>query len=378
MRYPEFIKEKETIGFVAPSFGCVIEPYHTCFQSALHNLQDRGFGTELGPNCYKGDGIGISTDPKACAQELMEYYEKDTNRLLISCGGGELMCTILPYLDFDRIRKAAPKWYLGYSDNTNFTFLLTTLCDVASVYGPCASSFGMEPYHESLTDVLEVLQGKRRQVHHYPYWEKEKSKDEEHPLLPYHCTELSCIRAYVFEREFDEEGIVRSEGTQTSQQGRGNVAWPAGKKGTYRRTERAVMKGRLLGGCLDCLQILTGTAYDRVADFAERYADDGIIWYLEACDLNVFGIRRAMWQLSQAGWFKHVKGFLIGRPLHFGEEMMGLDQYKAVLDVAAEYGVPVIMDADIGHLPPAMPIVNGAPAEVVYEEGRLDIRFDYH
>lgn len=85
-----------------------------------------------------------------------------------------------------------------------------------------------------------------------------------------------------------------------------------------------------------------------------------------------------MWQLSQAGWFKHVKGFLIGRPLHFGEEMMGLDQYKAVLDVTVEYGVPVIMDADIGHLPPAMPIVNGAPAEVVYKEGRLDIRFDYH
>lgn len=362
MRYPEFIKEKETIGFVAPSFGCVIEPYHTCFQSALRKLQDRNFGTELGPNCYKGDGIGISTAPEECAQELMEYYEKDTNHLLISCGGGELMCTILPYMDFDRIRRAAPKWYLGYSDNTNFTFLLTTLCDVASVYGPCASSFGMEPYHESLTDVLEVLQGKRQHVHHYAFWEKEKSKDEEHPLLPYHCTEQSCIRAYAFEKEKKT----------------GKEAQPAGKNGMYRRTEQVIMKGRLLGGCMDCLQTLVGTSYDRVADFAESYADDGIIWFLEACDLNVFGIRRAMWQMSQAGWFAHVKGFLIGRPLHFGEEMMGLDQYEAVLGVAAEYGVPVVMDADIGHLPPAMPIVNGALAEVVYREQGLDIRFDYH
>ena len=35
---------------------------------------------------------------------------------------------------------------------------------------------------------------------------------------------------------------------------------------------------------------------------------------------------------------------------------MGLDQYRAVTDLLAEYGVPVIMDADFGHLPPAMPL----------------------
>lgn len=34
----------------------------------------------------------------------------------------------------------------------------------------------------------------------------------------------------------------------------------------------------------------------------------------------------------------HVKGFLIGRPLVFGQEMMGLDQYHAVYDLLKEYG----------------------------------------
>ena len=47
MRYPDFLKDHGTIGFVAPSFGCAIEPYHTCFDSALHKLHDRGFATEL-------------------------------------------------------------------------------------------------------------------------------------------------------------------------------------------------------------------------------------------------------------------------------------------------------------------------------------------
>lgn len=55
------------------------------------------------------------------------------------------MCEVLDYVDFDRIRKAEPKWYMGYSDNTNLVFLLTTLCDTAAVYGPCAGSFGMDP-----------------------------------------------------------------------------------------------------------------------------------------------------------------------------------------------------------------------------------------
>lgn len=55
------------------------------------------------------------------------------------------MCEILDYVDFDKIRKADPKWYLGYSDNTNFTFLLTTLCDTASIYGPCAGSLRRNP-----------------------------------------------------------------------------------------------------------------------------------------------------------------------------------------------------------------------------------------
>ena len=52
--------------------------------------------------------------------------------------------------------------------------------------------------------------------------------------------------------------------------------------------------------------------------------------------------------MEEAGWFQYVKGFLIGRQLCFGQEMMGLDQYQAVLAVAGEKNVPVIMDVDLG------------------------------
>ena len=152
MRYPKNLSEHGTIGFVAPSFGCATEPYHTAFLNAQKKFREMGHPLDLGPNCYADCGIGISNTPEACGRELTEYYCSDKNEVLISCGGGELMCETLDAVDFEQIRAAVPKWYMGYSDNTNMTYLLATLCDTASVYGPCAAAFGMEPWHQSLSD----------------------------------------------------------------------------------------------------------------------------------------------------------------------------------------------------------------------------------
>ena len=57
--------------------------------------------------------------------------------------------------------------------------------------------------------------------------------------------------------------------------------------------------------------------------------------------------------------------------------MMGLDQYEAILPIARKHGVPVIMDADIGHLPPMMPLVSGSIANVTAKNGKLEIRMEF-
>lgn len=326
MRYPGFLPENGTIGFVAPSFGCATEPYKTAFINAQRKWEEQGYKLQLGPNCYEEKGIGISNTPDKCGKELEESYCGKNNDCIVSCGGGELMCEILDYIDFEKIKEADPKWYMGYSDNTNMTFLLTTLCDTAAIYGPCAAAFGMEPWHPSLQDAMDVMTGKKLALHGYDKWEKESLKDETNPLEPYNVTEPSLIRRFP-DKELE-------------------------------------FSGRLLGGCMDCLVNLLGTKYDNVCNFIDMYKNDGILWFLEACDLNVMGIRRAMWQMEHAGWFKNCSGFLIGRPLCHGEEMMGLDQYRAVYDVIEKYNVPVVMDVDIGHIAPMMPLICGSMATV--------------
>lgn len=359
MRYPKFLPENGTIGFVAPSFGCNIEPYYSAFVNAQKKFKELGHASDLGPNCYEGKGIGISNTPEKCGEELMEYYCSRENEILISCGGGELMCEVLDHLDFQRLKEAEPKWYLGFSDNTNLIFLLATLCDTAAVYGPNAAAFGMEPWHDNLWDTYRLLRGQQNTVHGYELWEKESRKDEEHPLLPYHVTEkreLKIFHPCTGNAKTDDIANTPERAKQNNQ--------------------AVSMQGRLLGGCMDCLVHLIGTTYDKVAEFADRYQEDGIIWFLEACELNPMAIRRAVWQMQHAGWFLHVKGFLIGRPGVFGQELMGLDQYRAVTDLLAEYDVPVIMDADIGHLPPAMPLVSGSYATVCVSGNDIEIQME--
>lgn len=340
MRYPKNLPQGGTIGFLAPSFGCAIEPYKTAFFNAQKKWRQQGYQLKFGPNCYANEGVGISNTPEKCGAEVMQMFSSDADAL-ISCGGGELMCEILSYVDFNRLGEMEPKWFMGYSDNTNLTYLLATLADTASVYGPCAASFGMEPLHESLTDAFGVLTGECRTVKGYGMWEKESLKDEVYPLAPYQLTEPLAIRRFVGRREAEASETLK-------------------------------MTGRLLGGCMDCLVNLSGTRFDKTKEFAEKYKQDGILWFLEACELNVFGIRRAMWQMEEAGWFEHVSGFLIGRPAN-GEPMMNLDAYGAVLEVAGRKQVPVIMDVDLGHMPPMMPLIVGSVAEVTVKENDINI-----
>ena len=337
MRYPKDLKKGDTIGVTAPSFGCTFEPYRSQLYSMMKTFKSMGYEVTPGENCFKDDGIGISTNPKGCARELQEMYASSGNDCLFSAGGGELMCETIQYLDFDELKSARAKWFIGYSDNTNFTFLLNTILDTAAIYGPCAPAFGQKPWHPALQDAYAILTGEKKHVTGYRKWEKDSLKSAENPLATYNVTEDKKLRAYL------NGELVDLENSKVSS---------------------LKLSGRLLGGCIDCLSTLVGTRFDRVASFNERYFEDGILWFLESCDLNPISLRRTIWQLDQAGWFATAIGFLIGRPYHFGEEAFGLDMYEAVIGILKKYHVPILMDLDIGHLPPSVPIISGAKATV--------------
>ena len=334
MRYPEFLKNN--LGFIAPSFGAVIEPYHTLFNYALDAFGEKGINSVPGPNCYAGEGYGKSSTAEKCAAEINEFFARSDIDAIISCGGGETMCEDLSFVDFDAIKSAPAKWFMGYSDNTNLILTLPTICDTAAIYGPCASSFGQEPWHASLYDAFDLITGKKLTFHNYDFWELRE--DENAGVRDsYNATEPFSMKTYNVKGEFE---------------------------------------GRLLGGCIDCLSVLCGTPFDKVREFNERYKEDGTLWFLESCDLSAMSFRRALWQLKSAGWFETAKGFIFGRPLHFGEDFMGKGFIDNALDILGDMKLPMVFDVDIGHLPPMIPVIAGAIGKVTAENNSFSIKYE--
>lgn len=328
---PKYLNENPNIYLIAPSFGCTISPYEERLNESLKTFEKLNFNIIIGDNCFKSMGIAGSNTPKQRAKEFMQAYESNADAIL-SVGGGETMVEILEHIDFEKIKKLPPKWFVGYSDNTNLTYTLTTICDIQSIYSVHASSFYNYPLEYDTLDTIKMLKGERI-FKGYPKWVLNETKD----IFPIY--------------NFDMNKIIT----------------PVNYKHPF--------TGRLIGGCLDCLSILCGTKFDYTKEYIKKHKDDGIIFYLEACDLTSIGIRRCLSQLKYAGWFNNVTGFIIGRSRLFNDNSFGETPIHAYIDILSDFNVPILLDCDLGHLSPALPIRNGAIATISFIDENIVIEY---
>lgn len=130
--------------------------------------------------------------------------------------------------------------------------------------------------------------------------------------------------------------------------------------------------GYLIGGCLDVLQFLCGTKYDKTKEYTLSHKK--VIFFMEACDLQAIAIRRALLQLKEAGWFNNITGFIIGRSLNSQPNFDELPE-KSYIDLLKDFNVPILLNCDFGHLHPAVPIRCGAYAKISYLNN--NIKFEY-
>lgn len=82
-------------------------------------------------------------------------------------------------------------------------------------------------------------------------------------------------------------------------------------------------------------------------------------------------ICRNLHGLRMAGWFEHAKALLVGRTA--APDHPRLTQREAVLDALAPLGPPIVFDLEIGHVPPHLPLVNGALAAVTFDGERHEV-----
>lgn len=334
MKYPEFLKEKDVIGITAPSDG-VIDPVKlNRLENAILKFSELGYSV-LETGNVRSSEKGISSSAKVRARELEDLFKDPFVSMIICVAGGDFLLEMLSQFDLSVISEN-PKWIQGYSDPTGILYLVTTKLDIATIYGENFKTFGMEKWHPSLENNLEILKGNLISQTNFDLFEKED--------LPY----VSGLEGYHLDTP---------------------VVW----KSLFNK-KKVSMKGRLIGGCLDLLVSLIGTRFDYTKDFISKYQEDGILWYFDNCELTSEGVIRALWQLKEAGWFQGTKGILFGRSMT-NSSYYDISFEEAIRRSLNDLDIEVLWDLDFGHVKPSVTLINGAIAQVEYEDGKGMIDF---
>ena len=125
MKYPENLKKGDYIGLTAPSEGITGDKNNKRADNAIKNFENRGFKVKETSNVRKSERCR-SSEAKQRAKEFMELWTDKEVKSIICAEGGNFLCEMLDYLDFEEIKKYEPKWIQGYSDMTTLLFYLTT------------------------------------------------------------------------------------------------------------------------------------------------------------------------------------------------------------------------------------------------------------
>lgn len=333
MLYPDFLKKQDVVGVTAPSDGNSREVDYKRLENGIEKLTALGYPVKETEN-VRTSHKGRSSSKEIRVREFMDLIMDPQVKAIISAKGGDFLCEILKDLDFGQIAKH-PKWIQGYSDNTGILFPVTTLLDIATIYGNNFNDFGMACWHASVFHNFEILKGNIVEQESFDYYE-----DSFH------------------------DRITGLEGYEKDQPVLWNHTGTAGE---------VCIKGRLLGGCLDVLLNLVGTKYVGTGRFIEKYKEDGILWYLESFSTDSESLVRSLWQLREAGWFSHASGFIFGRPCFYRTETE-TSYEEAAMTILEELKIPVIFQADIGHRAPSFTIINGALGTVWCGNGKGRLR----
>ena len=159
MRYPRNLKIGDSIGICAPSCGITDEKKIKRLDLAYLKLKELGYKI-LETNSVRKEIKGRSAPSEERAKELMELLENPEIGLVLYATGGDFLVEMLDFLDWEKLKNIEPKWTQGYSDITSISFLFNTILDVPSIYCQTIKDYAMKPLHKSLTDALNIAQGK--------------------------------------------------------------------------------------------------------------------------------------------------------------------------------------------------------------------------
>ena len=294
----------------------LVAPASATFQSvdvaiARESLEGLGLKVKVGEHVLSRHGYLSGTD-KDRAADINRFFDDDDVRAVLPIRGGWGSSRVLPYLNYDRIRRN-PKIVLGYSDITALHLAIQAKTGLVTFHGPN----GMGRWDAWSVEYLKRV--------------------------------LFYAEAVTFAnpKELSERNALAQI------EHRVQTITPGAARGT------------LIGGNLTVLTALLGSPYVP--------STEGAILFLEDVGEDLYRIDRMFTQLKLAGILARIRGFVFGTCAECGpgEGFASLSLEEIFADHIKPLGVPAWFGAMIGHQTPQWTVPVGAEAEIDAAAGTI-------
>lgn len=333
MIIPEKLKKGDTIAIVSLSSGMGGEKefYHR-YEIGKKRLEEIfGLNVVTMPNALKGYKY-LYDHPEARAEDLMNAFADKKIKGIFTMIGGDDSIRILPFIKDDVI-KANPKIFIGYSDST-VTNLLLYKNNVVSYYGPSL-----------LSEIAE-----NGSMHDYT---KKYLKDS---LFKNDKVTIKSSKEWTNDRIDWTDKSKNSEFRKMQNERHGFEVLQG--NGTF--------KGKLLGGCLEVLNMIIGTyIWPSIDEWKDK------ILFIETSEMKpspdevIYFLRH----LHALGILNVINGIIIGKP----KDEMYYEEYKesflkVIKDEAKLTNLPIMYNINFGHSAPMCVLPYGLNATVDLEK----------
>jgi muramoyltetrapeptide carboxypeptidase LdcA involved in peptidoglycan recycling len=325
---PEKLNPGDQVAIVSLSWGGagdeeLLWRYHVAKKRLIDEF---GLKVKEMPNALKGTDY-LYQHPEKRAQDLMDAFRDPSVKAIFSLIGGDDTVRLLPYIDFDVI-KNHPKIFLGYSDTTVNHFMCLK-AGLRSYYGPAV-----------LVEFAENIK-----MHDYT---KEAIK-----RTLFSNEVIGEIKPAL---EWTSEHIPWTEKNKLTKRTLKPNAGPICLQGTSK------VRGHLIGGCIDVLEMIKGTSLWPNLDVFK----DAILFFESSEEKpEPKYIKYWLRNYGAMGIFDQINGIIFGKP--FDEQYMKEYQEEIRSVVAGEYNkenLPILFNLNFGHTAPMFIIPYGAQAEI--------------
>ena len=308
------LRKGDAIGVFSPSSPATATAVKR-YERGKNYLISKGFRLIEGSLCGKRDFYRSGSIAERVS-ELNDLIRNPDVRCIMSSIGGMNSNSLLPYIDYDALRKD-PKIIIGYSDVTAVLFAIYAQTGLVTYYGPAVvSSFReLPPYVDETFNYFESVVTDKEAL---PY------------VLP---------TPDIWTDEFiDWDSQDRS------------------KKGTENKlvtVHCGKAEGRLIAGNLNTMEGFWASEY-----FPEIRKGD--ILLIEDSLKDAATIERSFAMLKLNGVFDLIGGLVLGKHEQFDDRGSGRKPYEILEEVIGNTSIPVLAEFDCCHTHPMLTVPIGS------------------